>query len=100
MNYTDKVLTVRVEGVGVFEVPADKGSTLALEVSPKAYLVYVSIPGLPERWIQTGYWCTYTDDMKVPAKRALVLPIRQYPEDWGAQVDLAMCPTYEDPDKP
>lgn len=100
VNYTNKVLTVRVEGVGVFEVPANTGSVLALELVPQVYMVYARVPDAAEASMAPYTWCTGMDSLRVTATRALVLAIRQHMPEWGNRVALADCPFYEDPDKP
>jgi hypothetical protein len=112
VNYTDEILTVRMfdfgaGSTGVYDVPAEAGSSLALELPPGHYAIHARTPStagmyvavLPT-WNRGEQWhCEILDSLRVYKRRALVVAFVikrgtvQNPEE--RRLDLAGCPWLE-----
>jgi hypothetical protein len=112
VNYTDEVLTVRMfdfdRGLtGVYDVPAQTGSSLALELPPGRYAIHARTPSTPGMYVavlptctrEAQWHCEILDSLRVYKRRALVLAFAiqhgtaQNPEE--RRLDLAGCPWLE-----
>ncbi len=99
VNYTDKILTVRIAGSGEYTLGSANGTTLAAEVAPGRHAVYARTADLAEVELAGFSSCPSPDGIAVLARKAVVLAIRIYPPDvWSAGIRLAACPWYEEPD--
>ena len=99
VNYTDRILTVRIAGSGEYTLGSASGTTYAAEVAPGRHAIYARTADQAEIELAGYSSCPSPDGITVLARKAVVLAIRIYPPDvWSAGIGLAACPWYEEPD--